>query len=432
MLRRLQRKLHIFLVAMLMSVISLILCFSFWLTWQNQQATDSTHLQRMASLAIYQLESDPAEPDIFLSEYENEMRVYSLLRDASGNILFESKPDTPTTLHTLEAMAKESITIQPLSGSTLTPAVTEQGGYVEITGDSHDRYYVIPANISTKAGNYYSLTMFYEQMPLEDLLYAHLPAYLGIWLLAFLCVLLLSRFFLQKAFEPTEKILQSQKDFVAAASHELKSPLAVVMAKAEHIQNTITPDASLQSDLKVMDSECLRMSRLIQDMLLLASSDADQCTIQAKETNIDTLLITLYEAFEPVCRKKSIQLHLQLSDESYPVLYTDQERLFQILSIFLDNAICYSPENGSIEIQTRQSSKELTFSIVDHGTGISGKDRPFIFDRFYCADKSRTDKAHVGLGLSIAKELSRMLNGKIGFDDTKGGGATFFLTLPKK
>ena len=145
---------------------------------------------------------------------------------------------------------------------------------------------------------------------------------------------------------------------------------------------------------------------------------------------VDTLLITLYEAYEPVCLKKNIRLKLELDEKSYPPLFTDQERVFQILSIFLDNAVCYSPENSSIEIKTRQTARELIFLVADHGSGIAEKDKPFIFNRFYCADKSRTDKSHFGLGLSIAKELSGMLSGKIWFEDTPGGGATFFLSLP--
>ena len=145
------------------------------------------------------------------------------------------------------------------------------------------------------------------------------------------------------------------------------------------------------------------MSRLVRDMLLLASSDADQWTVQIQEVNIDTILITLYEAYEPVCRKKAIHLDLVLGEDSYPQPHTDQERLFQILSIFLDNAVSYSPENSSIEIQTRWAAREFTFLVTDHGRGIAEKDKPFIFDRFYCADKSRTDKSHFGLGLVLQK-----------------------------
>ena len=237
---------------------------------------------------------------------------------------------------------------------------------------------------------------------------------------------------MQRAFEPTERVLQGQKDFIAAASHELKSPLAVIMAKVEDIQSIGNTDSQAQNSLSVIDSECIRMSRLVQDMLLLASSDADKWTIERKVVNVDTFLITLYETYVSVYNQKAIHLELILDDEKYPPLFTDQERLFQILSIFLDNSIYHSPENSIIEIRTAQTTKTLTFFVLDHGSGIADKDKPFIFNRFYCADKSRTDKSHFGLGLSIAHELSKMLSGKVTFNDTQGGGATFSLTLSQK
>lgn len=225
---------------------------------------------------------------------------------------------------------------------------------------------------------------------------------------------------------------QSQKNFVAAASHELKSPLAVIMANIEVIHSKNPADPQIQTSLKTLDSECRRIAKLVQNMLLLTSADADKWTVQKKDMDTDSLLISLYEAYEPICISHSLQLILDLSEQSYPQLYTDRERVFQILSIYLDNAVCYAPKGSRIEIQTASAKKELTFFIVDHGPGITEKDKPFIFDRFYRADKSHTDKAHVGLGLSIAKELTDMLGGKIGFSDTAGGGATFFLTLPMK
>ena len=206
----------------------------------------------------------------------------------------------------------------------------------------------------------------------------------------------------------------------------------MILANVETIQSAEPEEAQVQTCLKTIDSECTRMSKLVRDMLLLASSDADQWTIQKSKVNVDTLLITLYEAYEPLCARRAIRLKLSVSEDSYPVLSTDRERLFQILSIYLDNAVCYSPKNSVIEIRTGQTAKELTFYIVDHGCGVAEKDKAFIFDRFYCADPARTDKSHFGLGLSIAKELSRALDGKIGFLDTEGGGATFFLTLGLK
>ena len=127
------------------------------------------------------------------------------------------------------------------------------------------------------------------------------------------------------------------------------------------MQNHDSSDPQLQSCRDVIDAECRRMSRLVRDMLLLASSDADKWNIQKSEINMDTLLITLYEAYEPVCISKKIRLELNLSEEAYPVLSSDRERLFQILSIFLDNAVCYSPEGSSIQIQTASKERNWFF-----------------------------------------------------------------------
>ena len=98
----------------------------------------------------------------------------------------------------------------------------------------------------------------------------------------------------------------------------------------------------------------------------------------------------------------------------------------------MDNAVHHSDNSPNIQIRTSLTAKTITFFVVDHGHGVSEQDRPYIFDRFYCANKSHTDKSHFGLGLSIANELTKMLNGKIGFQDTVGGGATFYITIPLK
>ena len=121
---------------------------------------------------------------------------------------------------------------------------------------------------------------------------------------------------------------------------------------------------------------------------------------------------------------------LGTSDEFFPALNADIDRLNQILSIFIDNAINYSLPKSEISLDATVFKNTLVFSIKDHGTGIADKDKPFIFDRFFCADKSRTQKEHYGLGLSIAKELVEMHKGKIELSDTLGGGCTFKIFLP--
>ena len=191
-------------------------------------------------------------------------------------------------------------------------------------------------------------------------------------------------------------------------------------------------NTEFRKSVRILDKECMRMSKLVRDMLLLASSDAKSWTICKNTIDIDTLLISLYETYEPICISKKICLRLEISETSYPKFYADGERLFQILTIYMENAIHHSKNNKQIEIKTAVTAKHITFFVTDHGKGIPEDDKPYIFNRFYCADKSRTDKSNFGLGLSIADELAKMMNGKVGCKDTDGGGATFFATLPLK
>ena len=179
-----------------------------------------------------------------------------------------------------------------------------------------------------------------------------------------------------------------------------------------------------------MDTEISRMARLIQDLLLLSSIDTGNWRFHKSKINVDTLLISLYEKFEIICQKKSIDLQIRMPEECFPPLFSDEDRLSQIISIFLDNAISYSPEQSSILLDACIKKNHLSIRITDHGIGISAEDKKHIFDRFYRCDKSRTQKGHYGLGLSVANELVSLLDGKINLSDTPGGGCTFTITIP--
>ncbi len=227
-------------------------------------------------------------------------------------------------------------------------------------------------------------------------------------------------------------MLKSQKGFIAAASHELKAPLAVILANNDKISRLSDGIPDIQKATNIIDTETMRMSKLIKDMLFLASSDSGTRKINKTMVNIDTLLIALYEAYEPICGQKGMPLDADFMDVHFPAICTDRECLFQILSIFMDNAISRSEMPVSIQLKATLSHKAITISVIDHGHGISAENKPYIFDRFYCADKSHTDKSHFGLGLSIAKELAGFLSANVGVKNTEGGGATFFLTLPLK
>ena len=169
---------------------------------------------------------------------------------------------------------------------------------------------------------------------------------------------------IKKGVEADGTSFKKSERFISSASHELKSPLAVILANVEQIEQAKYPE--LKKTIKTIDSECMRMSNLVKDLLLLATFDANTWSLCKSEVNVDTLLITLYESYEPVCIGKKISLQLKLSENTYPTLDTDGERLLQILNIYMDNAIHHSTDNRHIEIQTEVSGKTITFFVIDH------------------------------------------------------------------
>jgi signal transduction histidine kinase len=110
----------------------------------------------------------------------------------------------------------------------------------------------------------------------------------------------------------------------------------------------------------------------------------------------------------------------------------DKDRLTQILGILIDNALSYSPKESTITLRPYQKKNVFLLEVEDHGIGISREQKKYIFNRFYQADPARNDTSHFGLGLSVAKELTELMGGKINVKDTLGGGSTFVIELPNR
>lgn len=431
MLNNLYRKLHILFAGSVMLIITVVISIMLVNAVHAERINESTFFQRMSTLLIYQIESSSADISPSLKDYEESYRIFSLITDVKGETVYQSDFSFPTPTDTLlKDVEEQTVNTNSLSLSEFKS--TSQGGILELNGDGNDSYLGIPATIVTSNNKVYEAIFIYQTDSSKTILQGIIHLYLLVWLFAFVAVIFLTRYLLKKSLAPTERVLKSQKEFVATASHELKSPLAVMISNTDILlEDTSLNEQSIQA-VQTIDFECMRLSRLVKDMLLLASSDAKSWTLHQSEINIDTLLITLYETYEPLCLKNGIELRLNLSPETYPAITTDKDRLFQIMCIFMDNAIQHSKNNSLIEISVEYTEKNITFSVADHGQGISDEDKNYIFDRFYSGDKSHTNKSNFGLGLSIAKELTQMLNGDINIKDTLGGGATFIARFPLK
>lgn len=305
-----------------------------------------------------------------------------------------------------------------------------------VKGDHGDTYYAMALVVSTDRGMKSMIAISYVT-PVFELL-KETVLYLGIlYVLGLAGLFLISWYFVGWSLRPVEESQKKQAEFIAAASHELRSPLAVLRSGTAAIK--ARPEQS-EALLGTMDAECARMSRLISDMLLLASTDAQTWSIHMEETDLDTLLIDTYESFLPLCREKNLELHLNLPDSTLPKIKADQERLKQVLFILLDNALSYTPAGRTVTIEAdttlasnarsaRHRHPQVHIQIADQGPGIPDDVKPHIFERFYRADTSRSKKEHFGLGLSIAKELVFLHGGTITVIDNEGGGSRFVVTL---
>lgn len=320
-----------------------------------------------------------------------------------------------------EAGAQGVLLDQPPVSSSMavTPLMT-------IEGDFDDRYYAMVLVVSTKSGAK-SLCAVSHIPPVLESVKDTIVLLVSLTVLGLGCLWLVSWRFVGWSLKPVEESQEKQARFIASASHELRSPLSVLKSAISALSNDPNEKDTL---LPLIDSECVRMSRLVDDMLFLASADAKSWSLRLEEVDMDTLLIDLYESFRPVCQDSKISLRLDLPDQSLPRITGDAQRIRQLLLILLDNARTYTPPERSIYIQARISRKELTVQVADEGWGIPDDVKPYIFDRFYQADRSRTDKQHFGLGLSIAKELAALHGGKISVSDRAGGGACFSVSFP--
>ena len=434
MLKPLSKKLNILFITAIMLIITsimIILCNNYV---HMKQSSEVILFQRMVTQMIYQFEDNSQNFESIADSYhEYKSPIFCCIQDTSGKMVYQTDSDFPTDTDTLlERFRTQTDKEDTFIITNDNKPTTDQSGVFMFNGTKNDDYLGILATIITPNDTAYHLSLIYRQQSLLDILTKQAFLYVSLWCLSLIAVTTMSYLLIKKALKPTEVMLKSQKDFITSASHELKSPLAVILANAEKLEQLQIDNTEFRKAVKILDKECMRMSKLVRDMLLLASSDAKSWTICKNTIDTDTLLISLYETYEPICISKKICLRLEISETSYPKFYADGERLFQILTIYMENAIHHSKNNKQIEIKTAVTAKHITFFVTDHGKGIPEDDKPYIFNRFYCADKSRTDKSNFGLGLSIADELAKMMNGKVGCKDTDGGGATFFVTLPLK
>ena len=240
---------------------------------------------------------------------------------------------------------------------------------------------------------------------------------------ALLAIWLFSYFFTGRLLRPIEESRIRQNRFTAAASHELRTPLAVILSYAETLDRT-------DSSTAIIKNEALRMASLIDDMLILSQSDADRFDIEKIPAELDTILLNASEKFEAMAKEKNIRINVSLPENAIPKCVCDPNRIAQVITILIHNAISYTPENGTIRLSLSVNTFNFIITVSDTGIGIPDGEKEHIFERFYRCEKSRSVKGHFGLGLSIAYEIIQAHCGIINVSDAPDGGSVFTVILP--
>ena len=426
------QSLRLRLTAVCTLLTALVLGAALWAGWsmarrQYRESADALLAGSLAGL-LEKLETTGCISDRFLAELEAQGQTVACLWDNGRPLQFAGvwQPATPRqelARRALEAAGGEGIWYNVVSGRRWQVPLAVRGA----AGESYTGYAARPARPDGV------LVLLLQDTAVHRRALAALAGrYLGLGL-GGVCALALAGWVLAGlAMRPTAEALARQQEFVAAASHELRTPLAAVDASLSAAG--LCPDECGRF-LQAAQRETRRMARLVDDLLLLAGSDAGAWQMRFARLLPEEVCRRAYEQFLPLAAAADRRLVLRLPPAPAPEILGDEERLVQLLGVLLTNALEYAPPGSAVELALETHGAQAALLVQDHGPGIPDSEKPRVFDRFYRSERSRANRAHFGLGLAVAAELCRLHSGRLSVRDTPGEdakpcGATFVLELP--
>lgn len=224
-----------------------------------------------------------------------------------------------------------------------------------------------------------------------------------------------------------------RKDFIANVSHELRTPISMLQGYSEAIVDDIAESQEEKKEMaKVIYDESLRMGRLVNELLDLARMEAGHIQLTKEKVNLSSFINRIIHKFQGLAKEHNIHLSAELESGILNLSF-DPDRIEQVLTNLIDNAIRHTPQEGSVFLHVTQNDFGIKVEVTDSGSGIPEEDLPFVFERFYKADKARTrGRAGTGLGLAIAKNIIDAHHGNISVQSKIGQGTTFSFLLPRK
>jgi heavy metal sensor kinase len=226
-----------------------------------------------------------------------------------------------------------------------------------------------------------------------------------------------------------DRAFERQRRFTADASHDLRTPLALLISQGEVALDRPRSATVYRSTIAAMCEDARQMTRLLGDMLVLARADAGLESIDREKVNLGDLVKGVVSALQPLAQARSVELTGGVADDL--VVEGDQTRLTQLLTNLVDNALKYTPDGGRATVSVERERGMAKLVVRDTGVGIAAEHLPHLFERFYRADDARSrTNGGAGLGLAICKWVVDMHRGQIEVGSTPGTGTTFTVRLP--
>lgn len=220
---------------------------------------------------------------------------------------------------------------------------------------------------------------------------------------------------------------ERERQFLMSVSHELRTPLTAIKGHVDAIRDGLLDDPELErASLDVVAGETIRLERLVGDVLDLAKLNAHRFTVHAQEVDVGALVEAAHASFGEEARRREIDFTLFVA-EGVPTIVTDGDRVLQVLSNLLTNALRWTPDGGRIELGAALVGDAVHIDVTDTGPGVSAEESERIFVPFISRDNHGT-----GLGLPIARELAHALGGELELESTLGQGSRFGLILPAR
>ena len=275
----------------------------------------------------------------------------------------------------------------------------------------------------------YEKLAFVDMSMEQAVLRRMMGSYLVIALAALALLLGVSVLLSHWATRPVEKAWKQQRQFLSDASHELKTPLTVILSNAELLEQTELPDKPARWTDNIL-SEAGRMRSLVEEMLTLARADNMVRTAVMAEVSLSDVAADCALAFEPVAFEAGKSLDYTLA-ENITVL-GDREKLRQLISILLDNAIKYGADGGAITLSLQKTDRQARLTVSNPGDPIPPEQLGRLFERFYRADVSRGEKSGFGLGLPIARTIAEEHKGTLRAESDAGSTRFIYTMMLKK